>query len=129
MPSLAQQESCHNATRWQEAVDALRKFEHTNHPPLVVKTTAQLPASRNESYVGIHSVLQQPQYCPKVTYDGLKRCRQWMNICDSADYEDILYNIQGTHDVLFFLALAFLPSDRGRGVTTYLLTFDLVLVL
>ena len=29
----------------------------------------------------------------------------------------------------FLLALAFLPSERGRGVTTNLLMFDFVLVL
>ena len=33
------------------------------------------------------------------------------------------------HHAFFFFALAFFPSDRGRGVTTNLLTFDFVLVL
>ena len=33
------------------------------------------------------------------------------------------------HDAFFLFALAFFPSDRGRGVTTNLFTFDFVLVL
>ena len=50
--------------------------------------------------------------------------QRWQGV-DTDDFADN----QDIHNVRFFFALAFFPSDRGRGVTTNLLIFDFFLVL
>ena len=45
--------------------------------------------------------------------------------------DEEIYSVDATnaHIAFFFFALAFFPSDLGRGVTTNLLTLDFFLVL